>query len=127
MPPARPATAAPRRQPRPAPRARPQRVIVRAPKLRVRWERVGRYGLLVVLSVVIGLYVEHTLSYVSTREQAGRQRTIVQRLQRQNAQLSREQTSLNDPATIVRDARGLGMVRPNEQPYVITGASSKTP
>jgi cell division protein FtsB len=127
MPPARPATAAPRRQPRPSPRARPQRVTVRAPKLRVRWERVGRYGLLVVLSVVIGLYVEHSLSYVATRAQAGRQRAIVQQLQRQNAQLAREQTSLNDPATIVRDARGLGMVRPNEQPYVISGSPSTTP
>ena len=84
MPPARPATAAPRRHPRPAPRKRP-RLVARPPKLRVRWERVGRIGLLVVLTVVVGLYVEHTLSYVATHAQAGRQQAIVTKLTRQNA------------------------------------------
>jgi cell division protein FtsB len=104
--------------------ARPQRVIVRAPKLRVRWERVGRFGLLFVLAVVIGLYVEHTLSYVSTRAQADQQQAIVDRLARQDAALTREQKSLNNPATIINEARALGMVRAGEQPYVITGSPS---
>jgi cell division protein FtsB len=88
----------------------------------VRWERVGRIGLLVVLAVVVGLYVEHTLSYLSTRAQADQQQAIVQSLTRQNARLRQEQKSLNDPATIIRDARGLGMVRPGERPYVIIGS-----
>ena len=88
----------------------------------MRWERVGRIGLLVVLAVVVGLYVEHTLSYLSTRAQADQQQAIVQSLTRQNARLRQEQKSLNDPATIIRDARGLGMVRPGEQSYVIIGS-----
>jgi cell division protein FtsB len=96
-------------------------VSVRAPRLRVRWERVGRIGLLVVLAVVIALYVEHTLAYLATREQSDAQKAIVDSLERQNALLTREEKSLEDPATIVRDARALGMVRPGEQPYVITG------
>jgi cell division protein FtsB len=120
MPPARPASADPRRHPRPAPRKRP-RVIARPPILRVRWERVGRIGLLVVLAIVVGLYVEHTLSYVATRSQAKQQQAIVTRLTRQNAALARQEKSLNDPSTIVSQARALGMVRPNERPYVITG------
>jgi cell division protein FtsB len=123
MPPARPATAAPRRHPR-TPPPRPRRVPLRAPKLRVRWERVGRFALLFMLAVVVGLYVEHTLSYFSTRAQADQQRAIVDRLAHQNAILARQQESLNDPITIVRDARALGMVRPNEQPYVITGSAN---
>jgi cell division protein FtsB len=120
MPPARPATAAPRRHPRPAPRKRPK-LVARPPKLRVRWERVGRIGLLVVLTIVVGLYVEHTLSYFATRAQADRQQAIVTKLTRQNAQLAKEAKALNTPATIVSQARSLGMVRPNERPYVITG------
>jgi cell division protein FtsB len=120
MPPARSATASPRRHPRPAPRKRP-RLIARPPKLRVRWERVGRVGLLVVLTVVVGLYVEHTLSYFATRSQADQQQAIVHRLSHQNAQLARQVKSLNDPSTIVSQARALGMVRPDERPYVITG------
>jgi cell division protein FtsB len=123
MPPARPATAVARRHPR-TPPPRPRRVALRAPKLRVRWERVGRFALLFVLAVVVGLYVEHTMSYLSTRTEADQQRAIVDQLVHQNAVLARQEKSLNDPATIVRDARALGMVRPGEQPYVITGLSN---
>jgi cell division protein FtsB len=124
MPSARSASAAPRRQPRvtpPPPRRKPQRVPLRAPKLRVRWERLGRFGLLFVLVIVVGLYAEHTLSYFSTRTQADQQKAIVDRLARQNAGLTRTLKSLSQPTTIVRDARALGMVRPGEQPYAITG------
>jgi cell division protein FtsB len=96
-------------------------VIARPPRLRVRWERVGRAGLLVVLAVVVGLYVEHTLSYFSTRSQANEQQAIVTRLTHENAVLKRRQASLNEPSTIVSQARALGMVRPDERPYVISG------
>lgn len=78
-------------------------------------------ALLVVFAVVAGLYVQQALAYFSVRGQADQQQAIVQRLQRQNAQLEREQRSLQNPATIQRDARVLGMVRPGERPYVITG------
>ncbi len=126
MPPARSATA-PRRHERTAPaRTRPRQVnLRRAPKLRVRWDRAGRIGLLVVLTVVVGLYIQHTLAYLSTSSQAGQQQMIVDRLARQNRSLERAQKSLADPATIVRDARALGMVRPGERPYVITGVPSR--
>jgi len=123
MPPARHATAAPRRQPRPPQRKRP-RLVTPSPRLRVRWERVGRVGLLVVLAVVIGLYVEHTLTYFSTRSQADQQQAVVTRLEGQNERLMRETRSLNSSATNVSDARALGMVRPDERPYVITGTPS---
>jgi len=129
MPPARSASAspAPRRQPRAAPRPprKPQKVALRSPKLRVRWERVGRYGLLFVLVIVVGLYVEHTLSYVSTRSQSDQQHAIVNRLTQQNRALAQELSSLNDPVTIVRDARALGMVRPGEQSYAMIGQSQR--
>jgi len=120
MPSARSATAIPRRHAR-TPPARPRLGALRGPKVHVRWDRVGRVGLLVVLAVVIGLYAQHTLSYFSTRSQADQQQAIAQNLARQNAQLVKEEQSLNDPATIVHDARALGMVRPGERAYVITG------
>jgi cell division protein FtsB len=91
--------------------------------MRVRWDRAGRVGLLVVLTVVVGLYVQHTLSYLSVSSQASKQQAIVDQLARQNRHLAAQQRSLNDPSTIVRDARALGMVRPGERAYVITGHS----
>ena len=71
--------------------------------------------------MVIGLYAQHTLSYFSTRSQADQQQAIAEKLARENARLVTEEQSLNDPATIVHDARALGMVRPGERAYVITG------
>ena len=41
--------------------------------------------------------------------------------QNNNASLRAQQRSLNNPATIVRDARALGMVRVGEHPYEVTG------
>ncbi len=87
----------------------------------MRWDRVGRIGLLVVLAVVAGLYIRQGLSLLSTRSQTVRQEQIVSRLSHQNALLVAVQRSLNDPRVIERDARALGMVRPGEHPYVITG------
>ena len=46
---------------------------------------------------------------------------MVHKLIRSNASLTRQVKSLNDPATIVADARALGMVRNGEKPYVVLG------
>jgi cell division protein FtsB len=71
--------------------------------------------------VVAGLYVQQALAYFAVRGQANHQRAIVQQLTRSNAALRAQRRSLNDPATILRDARALGMVRVGEHPYEVTG------
>lgn len=131
MPPPRSATAASRSQTSPRPGTRgspsrrlsgPRRLARRAPRAaRVRWERVGRVALLLVLFTVAGLYVQHALAYLSVRSQSQRQQAIVSQLKRDNARLLQQQRALKDPATIALDARALGMVRPGERPYVVTG------
>jgi cell division protein FtsB len=126
MPTARRAPAAPRtRQSKPPGRGPTPRKARHVPAARIRWDRVGRIALLLVLFVVIGLYVQHALSYLAVRSQAAQQQAIAKLLSKQNAQLAAEQRSLNDPATILRDARALGMVRLGEHPYVITGTSAR--
>ncbi len=74
-----------------------------------------------VLAVVAGVYIQDALSYLSTRSQTDQQEAIVQRLTRANARLAREQKALSNPATIVEDARQLGMVKAGERSYVIMG------
>jgi cell division protein FtsB len=120
MPSARPASAPPRRHSRSAP-PRPRRVATRGLRGRVRWDRVGRVSLLVVLCVVAGLYVQQGMAYLTVRSQANHQRSIVQQLSRSNASLRAQQRALNNPATILRAARALGMVRVGEHPYEVTG------
>ena len=122
MPPAGTTTAAPRRQARSGSRARPRpRTDAARRPVRIRWERVGRVLLVVVLAVVAGLYVQQGLAYLSVRSQAEQQKAVVARLVKENAKLTRQQMTLNSPATIVSEARELGMVAPGERPYVITG------
>ena len=102
----------------PGPRraARPERAAGR-----VRWDRVGRVGLLVVLCVVAGLYVQQGLAYLAVRSQANHQRAIVHQLTRPTRPCAPSSDALHDPTTIVRDARALGMVRVGEHPYEVTG------
>ena len=45
----------------------------------------------------------------------------MQQLVRSNASLRAQQHSLNEPTTILSDARALGMVQPGEHPYEVTG------
>ena len=132
MPSARPATA-PRRpsrstqtSPRQAAvrRVQTRRVAARRIASRVRWDRIGRVGLLVVLCVVAGLYVQQALAYLSVKGQADTQRGIVQQLTRANRSLRLQQRSLNEPSTIAADARALGMVHVGEHPYEVTGLPS---
>ena len=108
---------------RSTPRPRPRGVTLPPPLLRVRWDRAGRVGLLAVLTVVVGLYVQHTLSYLAISSQASHQEAIVDQLTRQNRALAAQQHSLSQSSTVVREARALGMIRPGERAYVITGHS----
>lgn len=105
----------------PRARPRPRRVVFARSLAGLRWDRLGRTSLLVVLALVVAIGVQRTISFLSVKAQADRQQAIVQQLLRDNARLAREQRSLNQPATIAADARRLGMVREGEHPYVVTG------
>ena len=109
---------------RSAPRPAPRRVALRPSVVRVRWERVGRIALLVVLLGVVGLYAAHAASYVSTRKAASRARATYVQLAREHRELEQQARRLKAPAAIVRRARQLGMTRAGEQPYVSTGESA---
>ena len=119
------ARAAERQQARTAGRPAPRHVPLRSAAIRVRWERPGRIALPVVLGAVLALYAEHAVSYLSTRSQNASQNAIVRSLEIRHAQLERSERTLNDPTTIVRRARQLGMTRAGEQPYAITGHSAR--
>jgi cell division protein FtsB len=88
---------------------------------RVRWDRVGRTGLLIVLVVVAGLYLKDAINFIGARSQAEYQHANVRRLARENAALRKQQAALNNPVSIKRDARALGMVQAGERPYVVIG------
>ena len=78
-------------------------------------------ALVIVLAIVALLYAQHAIAYFQARSEANQQQAIVKRLQQQNAALVRKQQQLNDRATIIKDARALGMVWLGERPYAVNG------
>lgn len=87
----------------------------------MRWDRVGRTALLVVLALVALAYVGPATSLLSTLRASHSKQAQLHALQREHALLLREAQRLRDPRTVQTEARALGMVRPGERSYVVTG------
>jgi cell division protein FtsB len=88
---------------------------------RIRWDRLGRTALLLVLLGVLALYVKPAFNYVTTFKEADRRDAEVAALERENARLKARRAELQDPRALEREARRLGMVKPGERAYVVEG------
>jgi len=88
---------------------------------RVRWDRVGRMALLLVLAVLVYLYLSAGVRMLSTWRQARRDGAAVMAMKREHTLLLREHESLGRRGTLEQEARRLGMMRTAEQPYVVNG------
>ncbi len=89
--------------------------------LRVRWDRVGRVALLVLLLVVAALYVGPARSLLGAWQDSNEKQVRVQELEREHDALLKRARALRDPLVVEAEARRLGMVRPGERPYVVSG------
>lgn len=85
----------------------------------VRWDRVGRVALLLVLGLVLILYVGPARSFVSTWRESNGKRAEVHRLEAENRRLQARRRALEDPRTLETEARKLGMVRLGERAFII--------
>jgi len=87
----------------------------------VRWDRLGRVAMLGLLVALLYLYLSAGIRMFSTWSEAHRNSAAVASLQREHEALVRAHASLARQATVEAQARKLGMVRPGEQPYIISG------
>ena len=90
-------------------------------RTRIRWDRLGRWALIMVLGFVLYLYIGPAASWVSTYKEAKRKREEVAALKAENQRLRERRKELRDPASLEREARRLGMVKAGEKGYVIEG------
>jgi cell division protein FtsB len=90
-------------------------------RTRIRWDRLGRWALIVVLGFVLYLYVGPAATWVSTYKEAARKRADVAALKAENQRLRERRRDLRDPAALEREARRLGMVKAGEKSYVVEG------
>jgi len=92
---------------------------------RIRWDRVGRVALLLVLLLLVYLYVGPIRSWWSTWQDSKAKQAQVERLERENAALRKRRAALQTPQALEREARRMGMVKPDERPFVVRGLPSR--
>ncbi len=91
---------------------------------RVRWDRLGRVAMLCVLGALLYLYISAGTSLLSTWKEARSDSVQVVSLERQHNALEAQHAALTSAGTLVGEARSLGMVRPGERAYEISGLPS---
>ena len=91
----------------------------------IRWDRVGRITLSVVLGVIVLLYISPLSHWITQSATASEQESEVRRLERENGRLRTRVARLSRPQDVEREARRLGMVRRGERPFVIQGAPAR--
>ena len=96
-------------------------MAVRNTAARIRWDRVGRTALLLVLVGVLALYVNPLRSWFTTWNESKSRSAEVAQLERENAKLRARRDELRNPVALEREARQLGMVKPGERAYVVEG------
>ena len=87
----------------------------------MRWDRLARAAMLCVLVALLYLYLSAGLQMLSTWRQARRDDAVVHTLAREHDALASQRATLEKPETVELEARRLGMIKPGEQPYVVSG------
>ena len=87
----------------------------------VRWDRVGRIALLLVLGLVLLLYLGPARTFYSTWQESHAKRDEVRRLAAEHTRLDARRRALRDPRTLEAEARKLGMVLLSERAFVVKG------
>lgn len=108
----KPASARRRPARRPAPRSTPSRI---------RWDRVGRVALTLVLAAVLYSYFNPMLDFVKTYTATSEAKAQLHELLKENRKLHDSVQSYKDPLVISQRARGVGLVAEGERPVKVSG------
>ncbi len=88
---------------------------------RVRWDRLGRVAMLLVLVALLYLYASAGVHMLSTWRQSRHDDAVVAAMQREHSALVHQREALTAAGTLETQARQLGMMKAGEQPYVVGG------
>jgi cell division protein FtsB len=97
------------------------RVRARSAPGGIRWDRLGRLGLLAVLGIILVLYISPVVHWIEQSRTAAHLHSQVRSLQAEHDGLETRLRQLHAPGAVEREARRLGMVGPGEKPYVVQG------
>jgi hypothetical protein len=103
------------------PAARKRRPAARSGASRIKWDRVGRVVLTVVLVAVLYSYLGPSVDFVKTYTGTTAAKAKLHDLLRQDRRLHSRIQSADDPLVVDHEARTQGMVAAGETPVVIRG------
>ncbi|HEU4705833.1 MAG TPA: hypothetical protein VFS64_01450 [Solirubrobacterales bacterium] len=103
------------------PAARKARPAVRSGPSRIRWDRVGRVALTLVLAAVLYSYLNPTVDFFKTYTGTTAAKAKLHELLRENRQLHNRIQSSDEALVVEREARAQGMVAEGETPAVVRG------
>jgi len=108
-----------RQKRRPAPR----RPGARKSPSRIKWDRVGRIALVLVLFAVGYSYLNPAINLFNTYRSTGAAKEEFHVLLKENKRLHREIQSADEAPVVAAAARRQGMTAEGENPYVVRGLS----
>jgi cell division protein FtsB len=88
---------------------------------RIRWDRVGRIALTLVLAAVLYSYLNPAIDLVKTYTATSAAKAEFHEKLRENKRLHKRIQTAGDPIVISRKARAQGMVAEGETPIVVQG------
>lgn len=103
------------------PAARKARPGARRGPSRIKWDRVGRVALTLVLAAVLYSYLNPSIDFVKTYTGTTAAKAKRLDLLKQNRRLHNRIQSADDPLVVDHEARAQGMVAEGETPVVIRG------
>jgi cell division protein FtsB len=101
-----------------------RRVRRRAGPSRIRWDRLGRIALVLVLFGVMVSYLNPLVNLVQAWQGSKSSDAQLTQLRREKVALVQQLREVSSPAALEREARRLGMVKPGEHAYIVHGLGS---
>jgi cell division protein FtsB len=111
-----------RRPPKRRPAAR--RPGARRGASRIKWDRVGRIALVLVLFAVAYSYLNPAIDLVKTYRSTTAAKAEFHTLLHENKRLHRQVQSSDEPAVVEQTARRQGLVAAGETPFVLHGLNN---
>jgi len=103
------------------PAARRARPAARKGGSRIKWDRVGRVALTLVLAAVLYSYLNPAIDFVKTYTGTTAAKAEFHELLKENKNLHKRIQSSSDPAVIEQGAREQGLVAEGERPIRLNG------
>lgn len=88
---------------------------------RIRWDRLGRIALVLVLFLVLVSYLNPLVNLMQAWQGSKSSESQLAQLKEERVDLTRQLHEVSSPAALEREARRLGMVKPGEHAYIVHG------